>query len=85
MDRLAKHGKGIILMHDFQHATSEAIAGILHDLKKSGFQIVQVVAKKPIEPLPEYIALVEKELGGGLSEARPMSSVIKTINPGSTH
>jgi len=85
MDRLAKHGKGIILMHDFQHATSEAIAGILHDLKKNGFQIVQVVAKKPIEPLPEYIALVEKELGGGLSEARPMSSVIKTINPGSTH
>ena len=85
MDRLTQHGKGIILMHDFQHPTSEAIAGILQDLKKNGFKIVQVVAKKPLEPLPEYVAMVEKEMGGGLSEARPMSSVIKTISPGSTN
>jgi peptidoglycan/xylan/chitin deacetylase (PgdA/CDA1 family) len=85
MDRLTKHGKGIILMHDFQHPTSEAIAGILQDLKKNGFKIVQVVGKKPIEPLPEYVTMVEKEMGGGLSEARPMSSVIKTISPGSTN
>ena len=82
MDRLTKHGKGIILMHDFQRPTSEAIAGILQDLKKNGFKIVQVVAKKPLEPLPEYVTMVEKEMGGGLSEARPMSSVIKTISPG---
>ena len=27
MTKLAKHGKGIILMHDFQHATAEAVAG----------------------------------------------------------
>jgi hypothetical protein len=25
--------------------------------------------------------MVEKEMGGGLSEARPMSSVIKSISP----
>jgi peptidoglycan/xylan/chitin deacetylase (PgdA/CDA1 family) len=81
MDRLTKHGKGIILMHDFQRPTSEAIAGILQDLKKNGFKIVQVVAKKPLEPLPEYVTMVEKEMGGGLSEARPMSSVIKTVSP----
>jgi peptidoglycan/xylan/chitin deacetylase (PgdA/CDA1 family) len=81
MDRLTKHGKGIILMHDFQHPTSEAIAGILQDLKKNGFKIVQVVAKKPLEPLPEYVTMVQKEMGGGLSEARPMSSVIKSISP----
>jgi hypothetical protein len=29
--------------------------------------------------LPEYVKIVDKELGGGLEEARPMSSVIKTI------
>jgi len=85
MDRLTKHGKGIILMHDFQHPTSEAIAGILQDLKKNGFKIVQVVGKKPIEPLPEYVTIVEKEMGGGLSEARQISSVIKTISPGSSN
>jgi peptidoglycan/xylan/chitin deacetylase (PgdA/CDA1 family) len=79
MERLTKHGKGIILMHDFQHATSEAIPEILKELKKNGFKIVQVVAKKPLEPLPEYVKIVEKEMGGGLDEARPMSNVIKTI------
>ena len=79
MARLEKHGKGIILMHDFQHATSEAIPELLKQLKAKGFKIVQVVAKKPVEPLPEYVKIVEKEMGGGLSDARPMSSVIKTI------
>ena len=28
MTKLKKHGKGIVLMHDFQHATAEAAAGI---------------------------------------------------------
>jgi peptidoglycan/xylan/chitin deacetylase (PgdA/CDA1 family) len=79
MDRLNKHGKGIILMHDFQHATSEAVAEILKQLKAGGFKIVQVVGKTPVEPLPEYKEAVLKEIGGGLEEARPMSSVIQTI------
>ena len=29
MAKLKKHGKGIALMHDFQHATGEAAAGLL--------------------------------------------------------
>jgi len=79
MDRLNKHGKGIILMHDFQHATSEAIPEILKELKQGNFKIVQVVGKTPIEPVQEYKDAVLKEIGGGLEEARPMSSVIQTI------
>ena len=79
MDRLNKHSKGIILMHDFQHATSEAVPEILKQLKAGGFKIVQVVGKTPVEPLPEYKDIVLKEMGGGLEEARPMSSVIQTI------
>jgi len=79
MDRLNKHGKGIILMHDFQHATSEAIPEILKELKAGGFKIVQVVGKTPVEPVQEYKDAVLKEIGGGLEEARPMSSVIQTI------
>jgi peptidoglycan/xylan/chitin deacetylase (PgdA/CDA1 family) len=82
MSRLNKHGKGIILMHDFQHATSLAIPELLKELKKGGFKIVQIVGKTPIEPLPEYKAIVLKEMGGGLADARPMSSVIKTISGG---
>ena len=37
MAKLKKHGKGIILMHDFQHATADAIPQILDDLKAGGY------------------------------------------------
>jgi peptidoglycan/xylan/chitin deacetylase (PgdA/CDA1 family) len=77
--KLEKHGKGIILMHDFQHATAEAIPEILKRLKDGGFKVVQVTGKTPIEPKKEYVDAVLKEMGGGLDEARPMSSVIKDI------
>ncbi len=80
MAKLAKRGKGIILMHDFQHATAEAAPELLRQLKAGGYKVVQVRGKTPIEPLPEYTQIVLKEMGGGLDEARPMSSVIKTID-----
>ena len=80
MSKLAKHGKGIILMHDFQHATSEALPEILKKMKEGGYKVVQIVGKTPVEPKPEYVQMVLKEIGGGLDEARPMSSVIKTIS-----
>jgi len=79
MTKLAKHGKGIVLMHDFQHATSEALPELLKQMKAGGYKVVQVVGKTPVEPLPEYRDAVLKEMGGGLEDARPMSSVIQTI------
>ena len=79
MAKLEKHGKGIILMHDFQHATAEAAPELLKQLKAGGYKVVQVVGKTPVEPQKEYAAIVLKEMGGGLDEARPMSSVIQTI------
>ena len=54
MAKLEKHGKGIILMHDFQHATSEALPEILKKLKEGGYKVVQVVGKTPVEPKKEY-------------------------------
>jgi peptidoglycan/xylan/chitin deacetylase (PgdA/CDA1 family) len=80
MTKLAKHGKGIVLMHDFQHATSEAVPELLKQMKAAGYKVVQIVGKTPVEPLPEYTKIVLKEMGGGLAEVRPMSSVIKTIS-----
>ena len=56
MTKLAKHGKGIILMHDFQHATAEAAPELLKQLKAGGYKVVQVVGKTPVEPLKEYKA-----------------------------
>ena len=79
MDKLEKHGKGIILMHDFQHATAEALPTILAKLKEGGYKVVQITGKTPIEPKPEVVAAVLKEMGGGLDEAKPMSSIIKSI------
>src|SRR5476651_2119710 len=79
MDKLAKHGKGIILMHDFQQATAHAAPELLKQLKAGGYKVVQVTGKTPVEPKKEYVDMVLKEMGGGLDEARPMSSVIKTI------
>jgi len=79
MKKLEKHGKGIILMHDFQQATAHAAPELLKKLKDGGYKVVQVVGKTPVEPKKQYVDMVLKEMGGGLDTARPMSSVIKTI------
>ncbi|HET7806783.1 MAG TPA: polysaccharide deacetylase family protein [Pseudolabrys sp.] len=80
MKKLEKHGKGIILMHDFQQATAHAVPELLKKLKEGGYKVVQMVSKEPVEPQKEYVDAVLKEIGGGLESARPMSSVIKTID-----
>jgi peptidoglycan/xylan/chitin deacetylase (PgdA/CDA1 family) len=79
MAKLEKRGKGIILMHDFQHATAEALPELLKKLKDGGYKVVWVTGKTPVEPIKEYTEAVLKEMGGGLDEARPMSSVVQTI------
>jgi peptidoglycan/xylan/chitin deacetylase (PgdA/CDA1 family) len=79
MKKLEKHGKGIVLMHDFQQATAKGAADLLKQLKDKGYKVVQIVGKAPLEPKQEYVEMVRKEIGGGLEAARPMSSVIKTI------
>ena len=80
MKKLEPKGKGIILMHDFQQATAHAAPELLKRLKDGGYKVVQIVGKTPIEPKKEYVDMVLKEMGGGLDEARPMSSVIQTID-----
>jgi peptidoglycan/xylan/chitin deacetylase (PgdA/CDA1 family) len=80
MKKLEKNGKGIVLMHDFQQATAAAAPELLKKLKEGGYKVVQVVGKTPTEPKKEYVEVVMKEIGGGLDTARPMSSVIKTID-----
>jgi peptidoglycan/xylan/chitin deacetylase (PgdA/CDA1 family) len=53
MRKLEKHGKGIILMHDFRHATAEALPEIIRQLKDRGYKVVHMVPRAPVAtPLP---------------------------------
>jgi peptidoglycan/xylan/chitin deacetylase (PgdA/CDA1 family) len=81
MTKLAKRGKGIILMHDFQKPTSIALPTVLAQLKANGYKIVFMVPKEPATTLPQYDEIIPKEVPGGLEtvSSRPVSSVIRTI------
>ena len=74
MAKLKKHGKGIILMHDFQHATADAIAQILDDLKAGGYKVVQMRPREELKTLPEYDAIVMKGIKTVNVSGRPVES-----------
>lgn len=83
MAKLKKHGKGILLMHDFQHGTAQAVPELLAELKAGGYKIVHLMPKGELQSIAQYDDMVTKETtktgqfqtGGG----RPTSSVIRTI------
>jgi peptidoglycan/xylan/chitin deacetylase (PgdA/CDA1 family) len=79
MTKLNKRGKGIVLLHDFQHPTSLALPELLAQLKAGGYKIVQVKSKAPVKTLPEYDDAIMKEFGGSTVNIRPTSSVVRTI------
>jgi peptidoglycan-N-acetylglucosamine deacetylase len=80
MDKLKKHGKGIVLMHDFQHATAEGIGTLLDQLKLNGYKIVHMTAKTPLQSLPAYDEMMVKDQKLPTVSTRPTSDVVKTIN-----
>jgi len=80
MDKLKKHGKGIVLMHDFQHATADAAMGLLNDLKAGGYKVVQMKPKAPVQTIASYDEWVTKFTGPAGGSGPPTSSVVRTIN-----
>jgi peptidoglycan/xylan/chitin deacetylase (PgdA/CDA1 family) len=80
MTKVDKLGKGIILMHDFQKHTAEALPELLRRLKAGGYKVVQVKAKAPMQTLPEYDEAMLKEAKIPVSSARPVSSVVQTVS-----
>ena len=64
MALLEKRGKGIILMHDIQPHTAAALPEILKQLKAKDYKVVQVTANAPVQTLPEFEALIEKDMKG---------------------
>jgi peptidoglycan/xylan/chitin deacetylase (PgdA/CDA1 family) len=82
MAKLKKHGKGIVLLHDFQHATGEAAMDLLNDLKAGGYKIVYMKPKFPVTTIASYDEQILKAVKGpgtGGGDGRPTSSVVKTI------
>ena len=79
MTKLKKRGKGIVLLHDFQHPTSLALPELLAQLKAGGYKIVLVKSKAPLKTLPEYDDAIMKEFGGSTVNIRPTSSVVSTV------
>ena len=80
MAKLKKNGKGIVLMHDFQHATAEAAMDLLNDLKAGGYKIVFMKPKAPVTTVASYDETILKIVGAAGGEARPTSSVVRTIS-----
>ena len=80
MTKLDKLGKGIILMHDFQKHTAEALPTLLRRLKAGGYKVVQMKAKAPVQTLPEYDEAMMKDLKLPAVSTRPVCSVVQTVS-----
>jgi peptidoglycan/xylan/chitin deacetylase (PgdA/CDA1 family) len=80
MKKLDKLGKGIILMHDFHKHTAEALPELLRRLKAGGYKVVKMVAKAPVQTLPQYDEELLKDAKLPTVSDRPVSSVVQTIS-----
>lgn len=79
MTRLDKQGKGIILMHDLQKRTAEALPTLLRRLKAGGYRVVQMKARAQLETLAEYDAVLVKDRKLPAVSSRSISSVVQTV------
>jgi hypothetical protein len=80
MTKLDKQGKGIILMHDFQKHTAEALPTLLRRLKAGGYKVVQMKAKAPLQTLPDYDDALVRDMKVPVASTRPLGSVVQTVS-----
>jgi peptidoglycan/xylan/chitin deacetylase (PgdA/CDA1 family) len=79
MGQLEKRGKGIILMHDFQHNTAETLPQLLQQLKAGGYKVVHMVPKGELTTVPKYDEMLAHEDKLSSNNTRPENSVVRTI------
>jgi peptidoglycan/xylan/chitin deacetylase (PgdA/CDA1 family) len=80
MTKLEKSGKGIVLMHDFQHVTAQALPELLSRLKAGGYKIVHMKAKDPVKTLAQFDEMVRKDHKLPTVSQRPTASVVRTVD-----
>jgi peptidoglycan/xylan/chitin deacetylase (PgdA/CDA1 family) len=79
LTKLKKDGKGIVLMHDFQHGTAEAAPELLRQLKANGYKVVFVKAKTPLTTIASYDDMIVKNMKLPTLNDHPTSSVVRTV------
>ena len=80
LEKLEKKGKGIVLLHDFQKHTAEALPQLLTELKAKGYKIVHLKSKVQATSIASYDSDIEKGARGlVVGTGQPASSVVKTI------
>jgi peptidoglycan/xylan/chitin deacetylase (PgdA/CDA1 family) len=80
MSKLEKKGKGIILMHDFQQATANAMPALLNELKAKGYKVVHMKAKAPLPTLAQWDEAAKNEIkSAGIGPDKPTSSIVRTV------
>jgi len=77
MTKLQKHGKGIVLMHDFQSGTSHAVPQLLAELKAGGYKIVHMRPKVAVATLPQYDEEISKDTKLPTVSQRSTSNVVR--------
>ena len=80
MAKLKKFGKGIVLMHDFQHATADALPELLNQLKADGYKVVHMKPREPVKTLAQYDEALSKEAKLPTLDQRPTASVVRTVD-----
>jgi peptidoglycan/xylan/chitin deacetylase (PgdA/CDA1 family) len=81
MTKLQKNGKGIVLMHDFQKGTAEALPELLTQLKANGYKIVHMVPNASVTTIAKYDDMVKaQDKFSSTNNTRPENSVVKTIS-----
>ena len=81
LTKLEKNGKGIVLMHDFQKGTAEAMPQLLAQLKANGYKIVHMVPNAPVTTIAKYDDMVKaQDKFSSTNNTRPELSVVKTIS-----
>jgi peptidoglycan/xylan/chitin deacetylase (PgdA/CDA1 family) len=80
MNKLDKRGKGIILMHDFQKSTADALPELLRRLKAGGYKVVHMRAKAPVQTLPQYDEELVKSSALPTVSTRPVNAVVQTVS-----
>ena len=81
MTKIDAKGKGIILLHDIQPGTAAAMPQLLKALKDGGYKVVHLKSKTPASTLPEYDAMIEKDVKGlpTAGNEKPTSSIVRTV------